>query len=393
MWQKPLPPQVSEVAAPSLKPATEVADDAHEREAVLARLQARVKTYQAGNPIAPPVFPTPKPETAPRPQPVARPVAVPFPSPETAEPERLRTYTDDFSSRIDTQKASAFSVYAAQADASGVSTVSVSVEPKKEHLGLAYVLGGAALVIGGSLLLYFGYTYLQGNAPVPVVTTAPPTLVSGDDQVAIDGTGPALLQKLAAAASEPLSVGNIRIVYLQATATSTAPGGALIKALAFPAPDILLRNIGDTSTVGIVHAGSETRVFFILAATSYERTFAGMLSWEASMASDLALLYPPLAIAPTPVPEVATTTATSIATTTKAKIVKAVTPPPVLVPVVVQPHFVDEVIDSHDVRAFKDAHGKTVLLYGYRDQKTLIIARDETAFSVLLARLSATQSQ
>ncbi len=379
VWQKPREPEDTRPSAPSFKPAEVVADEGREREAVLARLRSRVETYQATQPVAPPVYPTPRPEYQ---APVRSAYLPPQVPTQAAEPERLRTYTDDFSSRIDTQQASAFSVYAAQADSAQGATPAPA--QKKQSMGLAYALGGAILIIGGSLVLYYGYTFFAGNQPIAVVNTAPATIISGDDQATLSGTDGALMAKLAGAANVSLPIGNVRILYLAATATSTESGGALIKALQLPAPDILLRNIGDTSTVGVVHAGDETRVFFVLAATSYERTFAGMLSWEATLAKDLVQLYPTYPAPVIPTPPVATTT---------TKIGKTTAPEPISTAIPVKPHFVDEVVDSHDVRAFKDSEGRTVLLYGYRDQNTLLIARDEITFSVLLARLSATRTQ
>jgi len=374
-WQRPSAPSVSEQGAPSFKPSSGIIEESNEREAVLARLRARVDTYKTERPTLPPVFPTPRPEPAT----LLRPTYMQAPAAsEPTVPDRLHTYTEDFSNRIDTEGASAFSVYAAQADTRSTAPAA-TIEPKKQHLALAYVLGGAVLLIGGSLVLYYGYTYFSGTQPVAVINTAPPTLITGDEQETVSGTGGALMSQLVAAANTDLPVGNIRILYFAASATSTEPGGAIMRALALPAPDILLRNIGENSTVGVLHAGNETRVFFVLAATSYERTFAGMLSWESSIAQDLAPLYPAY---PTASPA-------ALATTTKNG-----KPAPSLVPTP-EPaaRFVDEVVDSHDVRAFKDAEGRTILLYGYRDQTTLLIARDETSFSVLLARLSATRTQ
>jgi hypothetical protein len=350
-------------------------EEANEREAVLARLRARVDTYKTERPTLPPVFPTPRPE----PSTTVRPTYTQVPAiSEPAVPERLQTYANDFSNRIDSEGASAFSVYAAQADAGD--TAPLTSEPKKQHLALAYVLGGAVFLIGGSLILYYAYNYFSGTQPVAVVNTAPPALITGDEQGTISGSGSALMSALVAAGNTALPIGSIRILYFAASATSTEPGGSIIKALQLDAPDILLRNIGENSTVGVLHAGSETRVFFVLAATSYERTFAGMLSWESTIARDLAPLYPAYA-------ETLAPSATSTASAKNGK------PPPLVPTPAPAPRFVDEVVDSHDVRAFKDADGRTILLYGYRDQSTLLIARDETSFSVLLARLSATRTQ
>jgi hypothetical protein len=84
-----------------------------------------------------------------------------------------------------------------------------------------------------------------------------------------------------------------------------------------------------------------------------------MLGWETDMPEDLALLYPAYPEAPQ--------------TPGSGQVAR----------------FVDETVANHDVRALKDSAGRTILLYGYRDKQTLIIARDEAAFTALLVRLGA----
>ena len=61
-----------------------------------------------------------------------------------------------------------------------------------------------------------------------------------------------------------------------------------------------------------------------------------------------------------------------------------VPPPPPVDPT----DFVDAVVDNHDVRILKDAAGRSLMLYGFKDQQTLIIARDEAAFTLLVDRLN-----
>ncbi len=157
---------------------------------------------------------------------------------------------------------------------------------------------------------------------------------------------------LAAQTAQALPTNAVIQTYL-ANATSTG----LLSALVLPAPDILLRNTDPMSTIGITHAGDETRAFFILNVSSYERTFAGMLQWEPTMPYDLAILYPVYTT------DSSTTPATS--------------------------GFIDEVVASHNARAYKDGSGKTVLIYGYATPSELIIARNEDAFTLLLSRLQA----
>ncbi len=362
----------------------------NEREEVLARLRTKATTTEAAVPVLPPVFTAPRPEMAPvPPQPVwtPPPSAAPVPPAVPVGDDRLRTYSADFSTRVDNQQASAFSVLAAQADSTPTSAPVVQVQQKSGGHGLAFALAGTVLIVGGSLALYYAYTYMGSTAPVPIIADAPDTLVAGDDSFALSGSGPQLVDALAARAEEPLTIGTVRVAYLE-TSTTTAvgvttisePGGALLKAMALPAPDILLRNIGSESTVGIISAGDETRPFFVLGARSYERTFAGMLAWEATMGKDLAAFYPAHPIIMPPATVVATTTATST-----TPVASSTPPAPVF-----KAGFSDAVVESYDVRVLRDENGRTLLIYGYRDPRTLIIARDETAFSLLLARISAT---
>jgi hypothetical protein len=369
----PIPARAEEEPLALAIPSAEGEAEIGERDAVLARLRARVDSYTP--PAAPPVFPSPKPEDIPR---------FTASTPTLPDTGPLRTYTGDVSAQVDTKSVSAFSVLASAADAPRSAP---SPATNRGHdRGLAYALSAGALFVGGSLLIYFAYAHFAAHTPVGVKSNAPEALITGDDETTISGRGAQLLGSLGDAANAALPIGNVRVVYLAVASTTsrgqttvTLPGGFLVRALEWPAPDILLRNIGDESTVGIVHAGGETRAFFILVtptsdAQSYERLFAGMFSWEPSMGRDLAALYPSYEAADT-----GSETATSTGSST---------------PIIIKsPGFIDEVVANHDVRALKDAAGHTILVYGFRDRQTLIIARDETAFNVLLARMAASSGQ
>lgn len=328
--------------------------------------------------------PVPQPPIEPPPPPKAPPPA-PAPSP-------IHTYSSDFADRVDKKNASTFSVLAAESDQG---TAPKAVRFKKPSMGLVMTVAGVVLVAGGATGLYFAYRYVTTHQSVPLAPQIA-SLVFAEDREALTGTGPELLTAIAASAGRELAAGQVRVLYLTQSTTTpegvpvTLPlaGGELIGALNLAAPNMLLRNIAPESTVGIVHAGNESRAFFILRVLSYERTFAGMLEWEGSMQGALATLYPSYPAPAPPPPTIATTTKTVngkqvVATTT-------IEAPPVFV---APPRFVDEVASNHDVRALKDSQGRTILLYGYKDKETLIIARDEDAFAELIRRLSATKQQ
>lgn len=440
-----------ETEAPALKTGAEEksteAAPAEERHAVLARLRSRAAKEPAHeNTMLPSSLPVPQPKVAstgsdsfarptplpasviplkppvtaapPAPVQISEPIVVPPPpsliplpaSPPAQKPPEpmspipqllpkegpspIHTYKSDFADRIDTKGASAFSVLAAQVDEKRIAPRRIR-DTSKVRRGILITIAGVVLIVGGGVGVFAAYRYVSMHSVVSVGPSVP-SLIFADDRQALTGEGQELLHALATSSDSPLPEGQVRVLYL--TQSSTTPnntvvmiplaGGKLFGALQLSAPDILLRNIATESTVGIVHAGEQTKPFFILKVLSYERTFAGMLQWEIRIQSDLAILYPlyPLPAAPPP----------TIATTTKkvnGKVVVATTT--VEVPPVVEqpPRFVDEVASNHDVRALKDSHGRTIMLYGYKDKETLIIARDEAAFAELLNRLAATKQQ
>ncbi len=117
-----------------------------------------------------------------------------------------------------------------------------------------------------------------------------------------------------------------------------------------------------------------------------------MLSWEPMMLNDLAAFYPaypPLQIA---APSVATTTVAAATTTDAAPVPSATTTPREALLTYI-PGFSDKVIANHDVRVYTDAAKRTLLVYGYWDETTLIIARNEAAFTELAGRLARSRTQ
>ena len=396
-----------------------------ERESVLARLRAKMASHpapqvpsvpvtppQVSVPVSPPpppaierivpapVFETPKeapvypippvyrepiPEVTAQAKPVPAPAAPTIPAQRTQEaPTNFHSYSTDFADQKVATSASSFSVLAAQQDAAPKAQPTISTKGKRAPV-LAIVLGSVLLMLaaGGA---YAAYLYVGSRQAVPTLTVKVPSLIFADEFKKIDGAGSDLMQALAMTASDPLVQGTALVTYVAQPATgepgviagSPAPGGMLIKALNLAAPDLLLRNITEKSTVGVINEGGETRAFFVLRVSSYERTFAGMLTWEPLMERELALLYPLYTSEEADVVSLATTTASS---TPKA--------PSQTGPAVSKVRFEDVVVANRDVRILRDTRGRSLLLYGYADKETLIIARNEASFAALLTRLSA----
>ncbi|MDO8407723.1 MAG: hypothetical protein Q7S95_00600, partial [bacterium] len=140
------------------------------------------------------------------------------------------------------------------------------------------------------------------------------------------------------------------------------------------------------SMAGVVDIAGVQSPFFILSVTSYGDTFASMLTWEPAMLRNLSLLFP--AYPPAMVANAVASTSSAASTTPPAPaLVNSVTPPPR------DQGFIDEVVANHDTRVYRDGEGRSVLIYGYWNQRTLVIARDEAAFTAILGRLATSRTR
>ena len=380
------------ISLPSIQPGDIVqgAPTAADREALLARLRAKAAAARpAETPLMPASFAMPAFEPM-APPPAPEPTPAPLPPEVPANESPFHSFSSDFADRIDEQHASPFSVLAAEKD-----SAPRKASPQKKRGALLPVIAGIVLVLAGIGGVFAAYRFMTATAPVPAIS-AGSYLIVPDEKIALSGSGSSLLQALAQQASQSIPENTVLLTYTTSASTSAqgivqAPesGGAFLAALKLSAPDILLRNINPSSMIGIVNDGNQTRAFFILRVDSYQSTFAGMLQWEPNIGSTLASLYPAY---PVPVQVTPVVTATTTATTNTKTVVKIATTTVVTTALpLTSPQFIDEVVANHNARALKDYAGRTILIYGYADQQTLIIARDEGAFTLLLGRLQANQ--
>ena len=283
------------------------------------------------------------------------------------KPTPLKTYAGDFSERMKETRASAVTVLAAEQDASPRTPQVISENSSRSNL--PYIIVGVLLLVAGGFGAYVAYTrYLIVSAPVVLTRNASaPIFVDESEQIL--GTGTVLLKAIEQSIARPLAPNNIRLLSVASTTV-----GSVFSALPLSVPDILLRNVNAAdSMAGVVHAGEGQSPFFILSVASYGETFAGMFSWESRMPRDLKALFPSFAEGfggqASSTPAVATSTLT------------------------IQLEFRDEIANNHDVRIYRDAAGRSVLLYGYWNQTTLVIARNPEAFAEILERLATARTQ
>lgn len=355
------------------------------RAQVLERLQRRKETTPPPTPAPAAFMPIPRAQTTNETKEqvlerLKRAASAPAPAP-------IHTYKTDFADETKAKGASRISMVAAEQDAP---TRAPEVVKRQSRTGVFAVVGGVILVLFGAGAVFLAYRFVTSGPAIPTETFIP-SLIFADERIALSGSGEELRQGLITAGASTLRDGDVALVYMMYSTTTSegvteervVSGNVLFEALRLPAPNILTRNVEPESTLGTIHAGGEIRPFFILKVASYERTFAGMLSWEGTMERDLRELYP---VHPEPVVAPPPSTGTSTVTSTPAT-----TTPALPEPALPRLSFVDEVVENHDVRVLRDGLGRTVMLYGYRDKETLIIARSEVAFSELLERLASSR--
>ncbi len=335
-------------------------------------------------PVSPPPIPIPTPVAAPVqksiPEPSFAPPVAPQPLPPPVTP--LKTYEGDFSQRMQDTHSSAATVLAAEQDSA---TDAPQAPPQKssQH-GLIFGIAGSLLLIVSGIGVYIAYTnYLDKTRVIFAPVVSAPIFV--DEREQLTGAGLDLSQAIEQSVARMIAVGAVRLLYFE---TATTNSDSVFSALRLSAPDILLRNVNAAgSMAGVVNIDGRQSPFFVLSVDSYSETFSGMLQWEPSMLGELAQLFPPY-IKPTP----PVLSATSTAVTTKKTNVagKATSTSNALGAQIV---FLDDIVANHDVRIHRDVEGQSVLVYGYWNQTTLVIARDPAAFSEILQRLATSRAQ
>jgi hypothetical protein len=280
-----------------------------------------------------------------------------------------KTYAGDFSDRVKETGASTTTILATEQDAH-VSVPIADAEPEADQKSnRIYAIAGGVLfllALGGAYFAYSRYTAI--SLPVPLLpSTEAPIVV--EERADVSGMGKELLQQIQQSVARPLASGKVRLLSLS-SATSTS----IFSSLPLSAPGGLVRNIEPAQSIaGVINVG-ETSPFFILRVASFSDTFSGMLQWESRMPGDVKELFPPR-------PAIVVPVATSTATTTTT-----FGPPPVA-----SPTFVDKSVANHDVRVLLDADKREILVYGYWNQRTLVIARDSASFTELLRRLASSR--
>lgn len=227
---------------------------------------------------------------------------------------------------------------------------------------LLVVLGGAA---------FLGVSLVMQERSGPAESTTSDSILFAESSIVLPlgSESPLDLKRLIAQARTKGtgtlgSITRIKPTVSEASADGTtlerlATTEEFLKALGTNPPSDLLRALGSQFFFGL-HTVDENAPVFVIPVVSYERAFAGMLSWEDTMNADLAPVFTPVtvqAVGPGGLP--------------------------------VKRRFEDVVMRNYDVRALKDDRGEVQLYYSFPSRSFLVIAESPYSFTEISTRLRA----
>ena len=131
-------------------------------------------------------------------------------------------------------------------------------------------------------------------------------------------------------------------------------------------PDIIKRVLSNNFMIGTYYL-SHKMPFIVLKTSSFENTYAGMLSWEKDLEKDFKQLFHLTGYE------------------SEGGILAGLNP-------TVRKSFEDKVIANKDVRLLKDENSNIMLIYGIIDKETVIITTSDIAFKEVINRLNQENS-
>ncbi len=223
---------------------------------------------------------------------------------------------------------------------------------------LFYLLLSMIFILGGIIVVYYVYneSQLAKKNAAPNIAMVHKSVVSADSQttIAIDGLTPGQIRdKIVGEMQTAQPTNTVKEIIINKTTNSIATnvtGPQMLDIMGITPPDILKRSLTDDWMLGIYEAPDGSKDIFVIATQDFfQNTFAGLLSWEGTMMSDLS-------------PFTASGT-------------------------IVQGQFIDGITSNKDVREFKSSDGSVILLYSMIDNQHIVFASKEATIKEIIYRL------
>lgn len=217
---------------------------------------------------------------------------------------------------------------------------------------LFFLLLSMVFVLGGLIVAYYLYTMspLSGVTGSPVPTSTHKALFAADSQATLAGTlsPEETFAKIKEEVARPQDPGTVREIIIDGTS-----GPQIMAKFGISVPDNLKRSITDQWMLGVyADPNGKKDVFVVLTNNFFQNAFAGMVSWENTMISDLKEFV----------------FAEQNDFTLRGQ-------------------FIDGIIGNKDVRAFLSEKGSIVLLYAFADNEKIVLTSQESTLREILFRL------
>lgn len=282
----------------------------------------------------------------------------------------LHTLKDDLQSTVRDKKMSIVHAVALEEEKKrGREKLEGGSGTEHKHTRAILLIFALILLAGGAL--YGIYVYNREPAPASAAPEETP-LFFADKTVPFPlgaSSGTDLKRTLAQGLNAPrASLGAVmRIMPIIAGAE---PDGAqrervatveeFLNAIGAQASPDLLRAFRSDFFLGINAATDRNVPILVISVSSYERAFAGMLAWEATINDDLAPFF---------------TLVPSLTVDESGLLVNR--------------KFEDGIVQNYDIRALKDDSGAVKLMYSFPTRNMLVIVEDPYSFTEVLGRLRA----
>lgn len=343
-----LPQRREDMAAPSPKPVAQTKD-------IDALLSGTTQTPTVTPPSAPAVNAAPS--VAPSEPPV----------PPKDSVQSVHTLKQDLQQVVHDQKISVVRAAALEQEKQRVPEM-IAERPKSNRVKNFFFAAFMLLFLGAAALGGV-YIVMQSRAtPLPEQQTNSLIFAEQTVPLSLKDQSPAQIKGLLAGARDALnaSLGAITRI-APVTVVSTPEGDStqlatlteFFSAIGAQPPSDLMRALSGDFFIGF-HTLDNNAPIIAVPVLSYDRAFAGMLAWEASMNAELAPIFtrvPDLLLGADGIPARRT--------------------------------FTDRVMRNYDVRALIDDSGNVALYYAFPTRNILIIAENPHTFTELLSRLQA----
>lgn len=280
----------------------------------------------------------------------------------------IRTFRGDIENTIKNNKTSVVQMAVAESDKKSREGIEQEQPSSNKTLIIAGVSVAIILGIGAVVL---GFMLSQNNQPTATPLTVS-FLINVNTQKGIDLTNSSTDGARSAIGNEvrkdSIPLDNITGLYFTHTADdgtkNLLDASSFLNSIGSNVPEALLRVLDPDFTFGI-HSYDGNNPFIILKTNFYQGAYAGLLSWEENIVSDLNGWFTNFN------PSSQTISGNS------GQVLKQ------------GYQFSDEVIKNKDARVLRDSSGKIILLYSIIDQQTIIITTSEDTFKEVINRLIA----